>query len=71
MTTVRPTSIEDRLGFFIAAQLHGYPLLFAADANGERARSATNRRKHHVASLVGARLRRRHDGAAELEPCAC
>ena len=43
MNGMNPTSLEDRLGFFVAAQLHGYPLLFVA-APDARERAHARRR---------------------------
>ena len=44
MNGMNPTSLEDRLGFFVAAQLHGYPLLFVAAPDArERTHDAARR----------------------------
>jgi len=68
MHGMSPTSIEDRLGVFLAGQVHGYPLLFLPEADRARplhspVRASGTRR------LVGVLARRRPLSPAEPAPC--
>ena len=63
MNGMNPTSLEDRLGFFVAAQLHGYPLLFVAAPDArERAHARRRPARSRVTGLA--------DGARRA-PAAC
>ncbi len=73
MTSMHPTTLEDRLGFFVAAQLHGYPLLFVPNAERASARpSPVHRRgaRRHLAGLVRTVAGRRRPSVVEPAPCA-
>ena len=55
MNGMNPTSLEDRLGFFVAAQLHGYPLLFVAAPDArERAHARRRPARSRVTGLLTA-----------------
>ena len=69
MNGMNPTSLEDRLGFFVAAQLHGYPLLFVAAAD---ARERAHARRRPARSRVTALVERLRPAPAERPVCiAC
>ena len=73
MNGMNPTSLEDRLGFFVAAQLHGYPLLFVA-APDARERTHARRRpaRSRVTGLLTAHVGRSRPAPAERPVCiAC
>ena len=73
MNGMNPTSLEDRLGFFVAAQLHGYPLLFVA-APDARERTHARRRpaRSRVTGLLTALVGRPRPAPAERPVCiAC
>ena len=73
MNGMNPTSLEDRLGFFVAAQLHGYPLLFVAAPDArEHARERTHARRRPARSRVTALVERLRPAPAERPVCiAC
>jgi hypothetical protein len=71
MNGMNPTSLEDRLGFFVAAQLHGYPLLFVA-APDERAHARPRPARSRVTGLMTALVGRPRPAPAEGPVCiAC
>lgn len=67
MTGMSPTSTEDRLGVFLAAQIHGYPLLFLPEADRGRPRPAAGR-PSGTRRLVGTLARRR---LSTVDPAPC
>jgi len=71
MNGMNPTSLEDRLGFFVAAQLHGYPLLFVAAPDArERAHRARRRpARSRVTGLLTALVGRPRPTPAERPVC--
>jgi hypothetical protein len=70
MNGMNPTSLEDRLGFFVAAQLHGYPLLFvAAPDASERAHARPRPARSRVVGLLTARVGRPRPAPAERPVC--
>ena len=73
MNGMNPTSLEDRLGFFVAAQLHGYPLLFVAAPDArERAHARRRPVRSRVTGLLTALVGRPRAAPAERPVCiAC
>ena len=73
MNGMNPTSLEDRLGFFVAAQLHGYPLLFVAAPDArERAHARRRPASRRVTGLLTALVGRPRPAPAERPVCiAC
>jgi hypothetical protein len=73
MNGMNPTSLEDRLGFFVAAQLHGYPLLFVAAPDArERAHARRRPARSRVTGLLTALVERSRPAPAERPVCiAC
>jgi hypothetical protein len=73
MNGMNPTSLEDRLGFFVAAQLHGYPLLFVAAPDArERADARRRPARSRVTGLLTALVERSRPAPAERPVCiAC
>ena len=72
MTGMQPTTLEDRLGLFAAAQLHGYPLLFLPDGDRDGRRPSGARRPgagRRIVGLAGALAGRRRSAAVEPAPC--
>jgi hypothetical protein len=73
MNGMNPTSLEDRLGFFVAAQLHGYPLLFVAAPDArERAHARRRPARSRVTGLLTALVGRPRPAPAARPVCiAC
>ena len=74
MNGMNPTSLEDRIGFFVAAQLHGYPLLFVAAPDARERAHARRRpaRSGRVTGLLTALVGRPRPAPAERPVCiAC
>jgi len=73
MNGMNPTSLEDRLGFFVAAQLHGYPLLFVAAPDArERAHARRRPARSRVTGLMTALVGRPRPAPAARPVCiAC
>jgi hypothetical protein len=73
MNGMNPTSLEDRLGFFVAAQPHGYPLLFVAPPDArERADARRRPVRSRVTGLVTALVGRPRPAPAGQPVCiAC
>lgn len=69
MNGMNPTSLEDRLGFFVAAQLHGYPLLFVAAPDArERAHARRRPARSRVTGLLTALVGRPRPAAPAERP---
>jgi hypothetical protein len=69
--SIHPKSPDDYLGFLALAQIHGYPLLFAPNAEGarDRRRGPTRKQRGFRIGLVTTAFSRRRP-AAELDGCA-